>query len=325
VPQSTGNYFADQAYAGCQAAEKELKGSIQCIYVGPQNPGDPNSQIAILEDLISKKIDGIAVAPTDPTAVTHALRMAKLSGIPVVTWDTDLNQKDHELRLAFVGTSDFQVGVGLASLVRQMKPKGGSICIEVDFVGVEAFAKRVEGLRDTLAGKRSAEASGVRLTGQNGWFEPKNCPLYVNNNLEGTYEQADRVLQETPKLGAFVMTGSALQSDADSYEKFFERYKEQVTSGALALIGAGTAPTQISLLDKGLSTAQVGRRPFEMAYKSMYILRDVKEGRNPPQDDETNLGLDVCREATSRLCSEQPSCPDSELVCGDNTCRPECK
>ena len=242
IPDSVGNWFSDQVMAGCKAAERELNG-VECIYVGPTTPADVLGQVTIVEDVISRKIDGIAIAPSNPDAVVPALQRARAAGIPVVTWDTDLNERDWSLRVAHLGTNDFQVGVGLARLLRQLKPNGGSICIVIDIAGMNIFDARLKGIRDTLAGSRSAEVQGRRLAGQNGWVEPDNCPIDAKGNVDIAYHQLDEVLGKPPTIDAFVMTGSLLQSDPKAYEAMLNRYRDKITSGALVFIGAGISPS----------------------------------------------------------------------------------
>ena len=61
---------------------------------------------------------------------------------------------------------------------------------------------------------------------------------------------------------------------------------------------ADTLPVQMDLMKEGLSLGQVGQRPFEMGYKTMYFLLDiVKDGKNP--EDPTYTGLDVCTPDTA--------------------------
>ena len=42
-----------------------------------------------------------------------------------------------------------------------------------------------------------------------------------------------------------------------------------------------------------MATGNVGQRPFDMGYKVMYFLKDMKEGKAAPADP-TYTGLDVC-------------------------------
>ena len=58
---------------------------------------------------------------------------------------------------------------------------------------------------------------------------------------------------------------------------------------------------QMAALQDGLSNGQVGQRPFEMGYRSMFILRDmVREGKMP--EDPIFTGLDVCTAENADTC-----------------------
>ena len=51
VPKNTNNPFFDQALAGCKKAEKELKGAIECLYIGPGEHGGGDEEAQIVADL----------------------------------------------------------------------------------------------------------------------------------------------------------------------------------------------------------------------------------------------------------------------------------
>ena len=87
------------------------------------------------------------------------------------------------------------------------------------------------------------------------------------------------ILAKYPNLDAFTPTGGFPQFLPDAYEKIATKYKDKIASGALALVVADTLPVQIELMKKGLSAGQVGQRPFEMGYKAMYFLKDMKDGK----------------------------------------------
>ena len=185
VPKNTNNPFFDQALAGCKKAEAELKGAVKCLYIGPGEHGGGDEEAQIVADLITKKVDGIAVSPANAPAMANALQGAAAAKIPVLTWDSDLLPADKALRAAYVGTHNYDIGVNIAKRVLEIKPKGGTICIQSGGAAAANHNERMQGIRDTLAGKKSAESPGERLTGQNGWKEPDGCPLYTNDDFAG--------------------------------------------------------------------------------------------------------------------------------------------
>jgi ribose transport system substrate-binding protein len=301
VPKNMNNPFFDQARDGCKKAEKELNGAIECMYIGPGEHGGGEEQVQVVDDLIAKKVDGIAVSPANAAAMAHALAAAKRAGIPVLTWDSDLLERDKALRLAYIGTHNYEIGVNLAKLAMTIKPKGGTICIQSGGAAAANHNERMQGIRDTLSGQASKEPPGARLTGQNGWTEVDGCPLYTNDDFPVAVQQMEDILGKYPSLDAFVPTGGFPQFLPQAYRKVAEKVKARIDSGSLALVVADTLPVQIDLLKAGLSRGQVGQRPFDMGYKTMLFLKDIKDGKPAPKDP-TYTGLDVCTPQNVATC-----------------------
>jgi len=197
VPKNTNNPFFDQALAGCKKAEAELKGAVKCLYIGPGEHGGGDEEAQIVADLITKKVDGIAVSPANAPAMANALSGAAAAKIPVLTWDSDLLPKDKGERIAYVGTHNYEIGTNIAKLVMQIKPKGGTICIQSGGAAAANHNERMQGIRDTLSGTKSAESPGVRLTGQNGWTEVAGCPLYTNDDFPLSVQQMEDIPTST--------------------------------------------------------------------------------------------------------------------------------
>ena len=301
VPKNMNNPFFDQARDGCKKAEAESKGAFQCMYIGPGEHGGGEEQVQIVQDLVAKKVDGIAVAPANAAAMAVALQAAKGAGIPVLTWDSDVLPENKDLRLAYIGTHNYEIGVNIAKIVQTIKPKGGTICIQSGGAAAANHNERMKGIRDTLAGKSSAQSPGDRLTGQNGWKEIDGCPLYTNDDFPLSVQQFQDIMAKNPNLDAFTPTGGFPQFVPDANRAAVAPFKDKIAKKELALVVADTLPVQIDQMKEGLSLGQVGQRPFEMGYKTMFALKDVKTGKAPPADP-TYTGLDVCTSKTVDTC-----------------------
>jgi ribose transport system substrate-binding protein len=301
VPKNMNNPFFDQARDGCKKAEAESNGAFECMYIGPGEHGGGDEQVTIVQDLVAKGVDGIAVSPSNAAAMAVALQAAKDAGIPVLTWDSDLLPENKDLRVAYIGTHNYEIGVNLAKLAQTIKPKGGKICIQSGGAAAANHNERMQGIRDTLAGKQSAASPGDRLTGQNGWTEIDGCPLYTNDDFPVSVQQFQDIMSKNPDLDAFIPTGGFPQFVPDANRAAVEPYKDKIASKSLALVVADTLPVQIDQMKEGLSLGQVGQRPFEMGYKTMFALKDIKEGKAPPADP-TYTGLDVCTPETADTC-----------------------
>jgi ribose transport system substrate-binding protein len=183
----------------------------------------------------------------------------------------------------------------------QLKPSGGTICIQSGGAAAANHNERMQGIRDTLSGAKSSAAPGTKLTGQNGWREIDGCPLYTDDDFPRAVQQMEDILGKNPQLDAFIPTGGFPQFIPQAYRKVAEKYKARIENGSLALIVADTLPVQMDLMKAGLSKGQVGQRPFEMGYKSMLFLKDIKDGKAAPQDP-TYTGLDVCTPQNAATC-----------------------
>lgn len=300
VPKNMNNPFFDQARDGCKKAEKESNGKIECYYIGPGEHGGGDEQVQVVQDLITKKVNGIAVSPSNAPAMAKVLERAKAANIPVTTWDSDLLPADKALRKTYIGTHNYDIGVNLAKIVMNLKPKGGTICIQSGGPAAANHNERMQGIRDTIAGKKSKEPPGDKLTGQNGWTEVEGCPLYTNDDFPLSVKQMGEILAKYPNLTAFVPTGGFPQFVPNAYKQVVEKNMDRIKSGKTILVVADTLPVQMDLMKAGYSSGQVGQRPFDMGYKSMFILQDIVSGKQV--SDPIYTGLDVCTPATAATC-----------------------
>src|ERR1700759_3275794 len=128
VPKAMNNPFFDQARDGCMKAAKEI-GGVQCLFIGPADATE-QEQVELIQDLITKHVDGIGVSAANAPAIAKVLARAKEANIPVVTWDSDLLPADKGLRASYIGTVNEQVGIELAKQAMALKPNGGTYWIQ---------------------------------------------------------------------------------------------------------------------------------------------------------------------------------------------------
>ena len=301
VPKNLNNPFFEQAREGCKKAEAESNGAFECLFIGPPEHGGGDEQVTIVQDLVAKKVDGIAVAAANAAAMAVGAQAAKDAGIPVLTWDTDLLPENKDLRVAYIGTHNYEIGTNLAKLAKTIKPNGGTVCIQSGGAAAANHNERMQGIRDELSGKKSAASPGDVLKGEGGWTEAEGCPLYTDDDFPRAVQQFEDFMAKNPNLDAFIPTGGFPQFIPDANRAAVEKYKGKIADKSLALVVADTLPVQIDQMKEGLSAGQVGQRPFEMGYKAMMALWDMKQGKAPPADP-TYTGLDVCTPETADTC-----------------------
>ncbi len=91
MPKLVGIPYFNASETGALEAGKEL--GIEVIYTGPTQ-GDAAQQVTMIEDLLIKGIDALAIAPNDPDAVSPALQKAIQEYVLVVDWDTPASGDD---------------------------------------------------------------------------------------------------------------------------------------------------------------------------------------------------------------------------------------
>jgi len=94
IPKLVGIPYFNAMEDGGKRAAKDL--GVEFIYTGPTTDSVAK-QIEIIDNLITKGVDAIAVAPNDPAAITGIMKKAKEKGILVMTSDTDGAQGVREL------------------------------------------------------------------------------------------------------------------------------------------------------------------------------------------------------------------------------------
>ncbi|MEP3279598.1 MAG: sugar-binding protein [Stappiaceae bacterium] len=298
VPKAMNNPFFDLARDGCYKAQEELA-DVTCEYIGPGEHTELE-QIQIVQDLITKGVDGIAVAPSNAPAMAKALKAAADAGIPVMTWDSDLLDEDKSLRTTYVGTNNYEIGVNLAKLAMARHADGGSVCLQTGGASAANHNERLKGARDTLAGKDTGTAPGEALAGEGGWTEISGCPLITNDDGNVAVQGMTDILAANPDLTLFLSTGAFTQWFDNAYRKAAEPYKAKMDSGDLTIVVADTLPMQLEQTKDGLGNGLVGQRPFEMGYKAMFILKDIVDGKKV--DDPIFTGLDVCNNENVDTC-----------------------
>ena len=290
VPKAMNNPFFDLARDGCMQAQDELA-DVTCEYIGPGEHTEME-QIQIVQDLISKGVDGIAVAPSNAPAMAKALKAATAAGIPVMTWDSDLLEKDKGLRTTYVGTYNYDIGKNLAELVSARHPDGGTICLQTGGAAAANHNERLKGARDMLAGEDRGTPPGDSLDGQGGWTEISGCPLITNDDGNIAVQGMTDILAANPDLTAFLSTGAFTQWYDNAYRQAAAPYKDKMASGEMTIVVADTLPMQLEQTKEGFGNGLVGQRPFEMGYKAMFILKDIADGKSV--EDPIYTGLDVC-------------------------------
>lgn len=122
--KNTGNPYGEKQMEGFKKAVEE--NGDEAILKAPDQP-TAEAQIQMIEELISQKVDAIAIAANDPDALQPALQKAMNAGIKVISLDSAVNAHS---RITHVNQADPErIGRTLIQGVSEMIGGEGEIAI----------------------------------------------------------------------------------------------------------------------------------------------------------------------------------------------------
>ena len=143
ITYSLAEEFGVDVLNGAQEKAAELGANI--VYQDPA--GDAQKCVAIMEDLITQKVDAICIAPVDADAIVPYIDKAREAGIVVVNWDIETQAEVD----AKVLTDNFAGGaMGADYLVEKMGTEG-KVLIVTDLESVTSTYERNKGFIDRMA------------------------------------------------------------------------------------------------------------------------------------------------------------------------------
>lgn len=86
IPKGTSSVFWQSVHAGALAAGEKYH--LRIIWDAPPQETDYSRQIEILDSMIARHLDGIAIAASERDALNHSLDRAAEEHIPVTVFDS---------------------------------------------------------------------------------------------------------------------------------------------------------------------------------------------------------------------------------------------
>src|SRR5437899_6931704 len=92
VPKGTSHLFWQSVQAGAIAAGREL--GVDILWNGPAQETEYSRQIQIVDSMIARRVDGLAVAATDRTALVAPIERAAKAGILPTVFDSGVDSEN---------------------------------------------------------------------------------------------------------------------------------------------------------------------------------------------------------------------------------------
>ena len=153
VMKSLANEFFKDMQEGAVRYAKD-RGGFELIPVGIQSETDIDGQIAAVENLITRNVDAIVIAPADSRALLPPVARAIKAGIKVINIDVAFDPESMKKRgidVAFVGPDNREGARMSGDVLGQALGKGGKVVVIEGNPGAENATQRKLGFGDAIA------------------------------------------------------------------------------------------------------------------------------------------------------------------------------
>lgn len=262
---------------GCEAAAA-LQGD-RCLALGQAGPSKARVQDAAILQALSQPLAGLAVSVTHSGFLGgSSLAQARRLGVPVVTFDSDLDPPEQHLRRSYIGPDNEAFGRGLGELAKQWHPRGGVVCLMSGDAHDPNLNRRLQGVRQVLSAD-AAWVAGQRLEGQGGWRESPRCPWFNGDSPSRALKQMQLALV-TSRVDAFVSVGAWPLVDHAAFVEAMRGIKANNPAvGRSVFIGTGlVSAAQRGLLNEGLLTGMLSLDFVEMGRQAYLTMKRLSQG-----------------------------------------------
>jgi ribose transport system substrate-binding protein len=276
IPKALDNPIFELGRHGAAAKAEEIsaKGvyNVKVIYVGPVTP-DAAEQVRLMDGMISRGVNAIAVSCTDPTACIEPIQRAATAGIPVLTWDSDSPQSQ---RFTYYGVDNYLAGRAAGNLLVSAIKGKGKVAILTGVPGSYNMEERIRGFTDVVS-----------------YFSEVSILTTVasNDDINLGVQVLEETMQTFPELDGWFFAGM--------WPLFAERgsmpFWEKATSeNGLQTVAFEALPVELELLQDGYLFGLVGQKYWSWGYDTIQIIYDhLVFGRSYPKFVDSGINVVV--------------------------------
>ena len=210
------------------------------------------TQKRIVEDLLARGIDGIAISPVDPENQTALLNSAAEKTL-LMTQDSDAPTSD---RMVYLGTNNRDAGKQAGDMLKAALPDGGKVMVFVGSIDAQNAKDRLQGIKDVIAGTK-IEILDVRTDGTD--------KVRAKANVQDT-------LVKNPDIAALVglwnYNGPAI----------LNAVKEANKNGKVKIVCFDEEEETLAGVKSGDIVGTVVQQPFEFGRQSIEVMAKTLRG-----------------------------------------------
>jgi ribose transport system substrate-binding protein len=256
IPKGNADLFWQTVHAGAVKASRDT--NVEIVWDGPANETDINTELQILETMINRHVDAIALAPSDREALSNTVARASNMGTPVVIYDSAIATDKY---VSFVATDNFAAGqLGGERLGQILHGKGDIILVKTTPGGASTTA-REDGFRKVIVDKYP----GIHIV------DERYGRAVVATSLDVT----ENMLTAHPEVSGIFASNESGTTGAMQALK--------ARSSKVKLVGFDWSPTTLAGLSSGTIDALVIQNPFQMGYEAVMACVKVLNKQSVPR------------------------------------------
>jgi ribose transport system substrate-binding protein len=210
------------------------------------NEGTAADQQRLVDDLVAKGVDGIAISPVDPKNQQQMIDRIAAQAL-VVTQDSDAPDSK---RAFYIGTNNVEAGQQAGQLVKEALPQGGNIMVFVGMLDAQNAKERYQGLQKAL------EGSNIKI-----------LDVLTDNTdrVRAKANPADTLVKHQDiagMVGLWSYNGPAILSAV----------KEANKIGKVKIIAFDEEDDTLAGIKDGAIYATVVQQPYEFGYQSIKMM-----------------------------------------------------
>jgi ribose transport system substrate-binding protein len=253
IPKGNADLFWQSVHAGAVKAGRET--GVDVLWAGPASEADFTVQIQIVDAMINRHVDAIALAPTDRQALVTVVERAAARNVPVVIFDSAI---DTQQFVSQVATDNYKAGQMAAERMGKILDGKGKVVIIAVKPGAASTEAREKGFEDIIHQK----FPGVQILDKRYGMAMVAQAMTVTENMLAGHPDLDGIFasNESSTIGA----AQAMRGRA----------------GKIKLVGFDWSPTLLEDLSSGLLDSLVIQDPFKMGYQA--VMAAVKHLQGEP-------------------------------------------
>lgn len=271
IPKGTTHEFWKSIHAGANKAGEEF--GVEIVWKGPLKEDNRDEQIKIVEDMTSKGVSGIVLAPLDDTALRLPVQEATRKGIPVVIIDSGLQSEDY---VSFVATDNKNGGkIAGEHLAKLLGGKGKVIMLRYQ-----------EGSASTM----EREAGFLEAMAANPGIEVVSSNQYGGATTETAYKASENVLAPYKKGGRLMVDGIFCPNESTTFG-MLRALQDAKLAGKVKFVGFDSSEKLVAALQAGEIHGLVLQDPMNMGYLGVKTMVEHLQGKTVEKRISTGENL----------------------------------